>query len=236
MNFKFLFSMSGNRNAKKWHIKELNIDISRKLGSDLYDSVVRPKVKLPSVVNELNGYKRQVEELKKFDWPDFCLCVPIGRDYYSAGFKLLVDSVNESGSLKTSFSYEPWFVIDRVVDPLFIFPDEDPFKLASLDTLVSSYQATTIAASLVDRARKCARDCVKGVSLTRQVFDVVLKSYKGYIDEAERSALDYFCSLHLSRAEKIMISGAEDYFKKNFLGLLRSRMTEEVAKKLNWNY
>lgn len=228
--------MSGNRNAKKWHIKELNIDISRKLGSDLYDSVVRPKVKLPSVVNELNGYKRQVDELKKFDWPDFCLCVPIGSDDFSVGFKLLVDSDVKGNDVKTFFSYAPWFVIDRVVDPLFIAPVGDPFKLASLDTLVSSHQATNIAPRLVDEARRCARDCVRGVSLTRQVFDVVLNSYKGYIEESERSALEHYCSLHLSRVEKMMVSGAEDYFKKNFLGLLRSRMTEEVAKKLNWDF
>jgi hypothetical protein len=228
--------MSGNRNAKNWHIKELDLVISRKLRSDLYDAVVNPKVKPPSVVNELRGYKRQIEELKQLDWPDFCLCVPIGRDYYSVGFKLLVDSDVKGNDVKTSFSYAPWFVIDRVVDPLFIVPEGDPFKLASLDTIISSHHATTIAASLVEHARNCARDCVKGVSLTRQVFDVVLRSYKGYIDESERSALEYYCSLHVSRAEKIMLAGSEDYFKKNFLGLLRSRMTEEVAKKLNWDY
>jgi len=228
--------MSGNRNAKKWRIKELNIDISRKLGSDLYDSVVRPKVKPPSVVNELNGYKRQIDELKKFDWPDFVLCAPYGKDYFSVGFKLLVDSDVNGKDVKTSFSYEPWFVIDRVVDPLFIVPDGDPFKLASLDTLVSSHNATSIAPSLVTEARKCAKDSVRGVEPVRRIFDVVLNSYKGYIDEAERSALEYFCSLHISRAERMMFDGAVDYFKKNFLGLLRSRLTEEVAKKLNWDY
>lgn len=229
--------MSGNRNAKTWHIKELNLDISRKLGSDLYDAIVNPKVKPPAVVNELRGYKRQIDELKQFDWPDFCLCVPFGRDYYSVGFKLLVDSSKSlSGDLKTSFSYEPWFVIDRVVDSLFIVPDGDPFKLASLDTVVSSNHATLIASSLVENAKKCAKNCVGGVKLTRQVFDVVLNSYKGFIDDSERSALEFYCSLHISRAEKIMVDGAEDYFKKSFLGLLRSRMTEEVAKKINWNY
>lgn len=228
--------MSGNRNAKSWHIKELDLDISRKLGSDLYDAIINPKVKLPSIVNELRGYKRQIEELKQFDWPDFCLCVPIGKDYYSAGFKLLVDSEAKGNDLKTSFSYAPWFVIDRVVDSLFIVPEGDPFKLASLDTVISSHHATSIASNLVVQARKCAKDCVKGVNLTRQVFDVVLKSYKGFIDDAERSVLEYYCSLHSSRAEKIMVDGAEDYFKKSFLGLLRSRMTEEVAKKMNWNY
>jgi len=226
--------MSGNRNAKTWHIKELNIDISRKLRTDLYDAVVNPKVKPPSVVNELRGYQRQIDELKKFDWPDFCLCVPSGNNYFSAGFKLMADAGSDDKNV--IFSYSPWFVVDRVVDPLFVVPDGDPFKLASLDTIVSSHHATSIASSLVDLARRCARDCVRGVKITRDVFEVVLNSYKGYIEESERSALEYYCSLHISRAEKLMVDGAQDYFKKNFLGLLRSRMTEEVVKKMNWDF
>jgi hypothetical protein len=229
--------MSGNRNAKTWHIKELDLDISRKLGSELYTGVVNPKVKPPNIVNELRGYQRQIDELKKFDWPDLVFCVPFGKDYYSVGFKLLVSSEKTfSGELETSFSYSPWFVVDRVVDSLFIAPEGDPFKLASLDTMVNSLQATNIASSLVEQARKYSKGCVKAVKITREVFDVVLKSYKGYIDDSERSALEHYCSLHISRAEKLMVDGAQDYFKKNFLGLLRSRMTEEVAKKMNWNY
>jgi len=220
--------MSGNRNAKTWNVKELDLVISRKVGADLCSAVIESKFKPPSVANEKRGYERQVEELRQFDWPDLAFCVPVlSGEYFSAGFKL---------SVEDSFRYHPLFVIDRAVDSLFIVPEGDPYKLASLDTLISSHQATAIASQLASHAKKCAIDCVKGVQFTREVFEVVLKSYRGFIDDAERMALEKYCSMHRSRAEKIMVEGAEDYFKRSFLGLLRSRMTYEAAQKMNWNY